>query len=128
LRGCSEKEFQRIEKRFGHRLPEAFRQLMRVIGKGAGVFMSDLEFRYPDVVTLTERIRKLIADDVALPERAFVFVDRDGDQSLFFLVSDDDPDPPIYKWHAENPKRFRKIFRSIWDFIEEELKAHESLM
>jgi hypothetical protein len=128
LRGCSDKDLKRIEDHVGHRLPEEYKNVMRVIGREAGDFMSDLEMFYPEVVTLTDRIRKLLTETVKLPDDAFVFVNRYGEQILFFHVSATGDDLPIYRWHNWQPHRFRKVFKSIWDFIEEELSGHEKML
>ncbi len=91
--------------------------------------MSDLEVFYPHIITLTDRNRDLLLSDdgVELPKNTFVFADRYGEQMLFFHLTTDD-DPPIYRWSEDQPKRFRKVFKSIWEFIEEELEAHEAMM
>ena len=128
LRGCSDKELMKIEEHIGCRLPQSYKDVTRVIGRGAGDFISDVEMYYPAVVTLTEQDRELLAESVDLPDDAFVFADRDGEQLLFFHTATDSDDPPIYRWHDGEPRRFRKVFKSIWDFIEEELVAHESLL
>src|SRR5262245_33961734 len=116
LRGCSDQDLRRIEEHIGCRLPGEYKKLMEVLGRGAGDFMSDLGMFYPRVVTLTQRIRKLVSDSMELPDDAYVFVNRYGEQSLFFHTGSND-DPPIYRWHDEEPKRFRRVFKSIWEFI-----------
>lgn len=127
LRGCSDKELNRLESRIGRVLPAEYRKLMRVMGKGAGDFLSDLEMYYPKVLTLTDRMRLLVAEWIILPEDAVVVADRDGEQMVFFHAGEGD-DPAVYRWHDEEPKRFRKVYKSIWDFIEEELVGHEQLL
>lgn len=127
LRGCSEKQLQRIEHRLGHLLPQEYKKLMRVIGRGAGIFMSDLDVFYPGVVTLTKRIRQLLAETIELPKDAYVVASRYGEQVLFIDLGSKSKDPPVYKWHVEQPRRYRKVFSSIWDFIEEELASHETM-
>src|SRR5262245_25717230 len=117
LRGCSDNDLSRIEKHFGCRLPTEYKKLMEVLGRVAGEFMSDLEMFYPRVITLTDRMRELVADSLKLPDDAFVFANRYGEQFLFFHTGGAD-DPPIYRWHDEEPERVRRVFKSLWRFIE----------
>jgi hypothetical protein len=129
LRGCSEKDLQRIEKHVGQALPKAYKDLMRVMGRHAGDFMSDIDMYYPGVVKLTDRTRPLVAEEgVELPDDAYVFASRYGEQVFFFRLGTGKDDPEIYKWDWERPKAFRRIFKSIWGLIEEDLEAHEQLL
>jgi hypothetical protein len=129
LRGCSEKDLETVEKHMGTRLPEEYKKVLRVLGKGAGDFCSDVKMYYPDIITLTDRARRLLSDyGTTLPETAFVFASRDGEQMLLFHVGDNDADPEIYRWSDEKPTAFRKVFKSIWGFIEEQLDSHEMML
>jgi len=128
LRGCSEKDLGRIERHIGHELPGEYKRLLCAIGRYAGEFNSDVDMFYPKLVTLTERIRIQINEWIELPANAFIFASRYGEQVLFFHLEAGNDDPPVYRWHDESPKRFRKIFKSIWGYIEEELKGHEYVL
>jgi hypothetical protein len=123
--GCSEKEFHEIEMKAYGPLPKAYKEVMLVIGKGAGEFISDVDMFYPDVITLTEETREYLLDyEVELPEDAFVFADRDGEQILFFRLQQSTEDRPVYKWSNEDPEEFKIVLPSIWNFIEEELSTY----
>lgn len=86
--------------------------------------MSDLDFFYPAMLSLTDRTRELIADSISLPEDAFVFVDRYGEQILFFRLAEKRKGA-VYKWSDEEPEQFLKVFNSFREFLEAELTAHE---
>jgi hypothetical protein len=129
LRGCTAKEIRAIETSFGRALPGEYKKLLGIMGKGAGDFISDVTMYFPAIVKLTDKSRELLREvDVDLPPDAFVFASRYGEQLLFFHVKPDDDDPPIYRWHDERPKVFKKVFTSIWAFIEEELTSHEYML
>jgi hypothetical protein len=55
------------------------------MGRGAGDFMSDIDMFYPKVITLTDRMRPLLKDRIHLPDDAYVFANRYGEQ--IFLVT-----------------------------------------
>ena len=119
IKGCSKKDIAAVAA--GRALPEDYTQFLSLIGRGAGAFMSDLKAFYPAVVTLTEGCRARIAVYAVLPGDAFVFADRFGEQFLFFRL----PDPAVYRWTDERPRRTKKVFKSFWAFVEEELAGFE---
>ena len=124
LRGCSTTDWKRVEKAAGRSLPEEYKDIMSVLGRGAGDFMSDVKMFYPDILTLTNKSREYVADELEFPDDAFVVANRYGEQILFLRL-DDMPNTPVYKWFDEKPTEYEKVFDSIWAFIEEELEAHE---
>jgi SMI1 / KNR4 family (SUKH-1) len=130
LKGCTPKELHIIEEQVGHVLPKSYKEVMKIIGKGAGDFMSDLEMFYPQVIELTEKMRALIAVSLELPTDAYVFANRYGEQVLFFRLEGNsgDQEPVIYKWHDDEPDQITQVYDSFWDFIEEELQAHEGML
>ena len=126
IRGCTKKEISEIEKHIGKKLPKQYTIFLETIGRCAGMFMIDVEIFYPKMITLTDRIKKLVGTSLKLPEDSFVFASRYGEQFLYFEI-DSNPNPPIYRWSNDEPKSVKKVFKSIWDFVEEELESHEQL-
>ena len=88
--------------------------------------MSDLTIFFPDVLTLTQRVRDDFEGIVDLPEKAFVFMDRMGECFLYFVVDGSD-DPPIFGW-SESRTHAEKVYDSLWEFVEQELVAAERLV
>lgn len=127
LKGCSPAEFACLEGWLGFKLPVSYEEDMKIIGHGAGDFMSDVKMFFPDVLTLTEDSRALISDQIRLPDDAFVFASRYGDQLLFHRLQEkmQGTDPPIYKWDSEEPNSFARTDGSIWQFLEDELDFFE---
>jgi len=126
IKGCSAEELKQIEQAFGGRIPKAYINVMRVIGKGAGEFASDVQMFFPEVLSLTKDTRNRLAEEgIELPADACVFANRYGEQILFFRLQNSEEDPPVYKWHDEEPEKFEIVLPSIWSFIEEELSVFE---
>jgi len=124
LTGCSASDFEAIEARLGVKLPQLYQEVMRVIGRGAGDFMSDIEMFYPDILELADRLKKNVFYDVNIPDDFLIFASRYGEQ-VFFISTKNEDDSPVYKWCDEEPDLFKKITGSIWDFFTLELEGHE---
>ena len=123
LQGCSAKQIRQIEKSVGYRLPKTYKEIMAVIGIGAGKLGDDLEMFFPEVLTLTSKAKSWSSDyeELVLGDKVFVFVSRDNEQILFFELEESD-DPPIFRWCADTPSEMNQVFDSIWEFIEEEIR------
>jgi hypothetical protein len=128
LRPCSAGDVRAVQRTVTHPLPTPYIDFLRSIGRGAGDFMSDLTIFYPELLSNTESMRKLMSQDSApLPANAFVICHRYGSQMLYFLLGESD-DPAIFRWHDEEPYEFRQVFSHLWDWIEEELAGHEYML
>lgn len=122
LVGCSDADLAETERTAGCELPEDYKEVMRVIGRGAGDFESDVEMFYPTVVDLTERARNLEAGAIELPDDAFVFAQCYWEQVLYLRLGT--PESPVYRWRDGE---VQKVFESYGDFIAVELAGHEEL-
>jgi hypothetical protein len=123
IRGCTGKDLARVEAAAGRPLPASYARFLSLVGRGAGEFMSDLSAFYPAVLTLTARRKAALAG--VLPDDAFVVADRYGEQVAFVRLSDGPGDAPVYIWTDERPKKARKVFGSVWGFVEDELRGYE---
>lgn len=54
IRGCSQKQLRQIEKCAAAPLPADYLETLSLIGCHAGHFMSDLDFFYPAMLSLTD--------------------------------------------------------------------------
>jgi hypothetical protein len=125
IRGCTDADLARVEAAAGRTLPASYRQFLALVGRGAGEFLSDLTAFYPAVLALTDRHRLETPRYSVLPDDAFVFADRYGEQCLFFRLSDGPEDAAVYLWTDERPKKTKKVFDSVWGFVEDELRGYE---
>ena len=55
-----------------------------------------------------------------LPENAYVFSMRSGEQFLFFIADGTSDNPPIYYYYEEDGK-FTDLKKTFWEVIEREL-------
>lgn len=126
--GCSETEVDRIEGHFGNRLPDAYRLLMRTIGKRCGSFMRDITFRFPDMLDLNDHATGILANweegSLLLPESAFVWTMRYGEQFLYFIADGKENDPPVYHYF-EDGHTFSRTADSVWQVLARELEEAE---
>ena len=126
IKGCTKADIDRLEAGLTVKLPEAYVEIMLSIGRQAGTFLDDVTFFYPASIGLTDKSRKLLLEsDVTLPDNIYVFTERYFEQIGFFYLDSGKADPPIYQWTDESPKKTRRVYKSIWQFIDEELSARE---
>lgn len=125
IKGCSEADIKRLQTKAGAPLPASYVDLFRLIGRGAGEFMSDLRAFYPDILKLTATRRIAMEQYAVLPDDAFVIADRNGEQTLYLRLGEASADSPVYYWNSEQPRRTRKAFKSVWGFVKDELTGFE---
>ena len=137
IEGCSKKEIDKIEKQMGHALPVGYRDFLGTFGKRAGHYMEDMSAFYPEILELNERARGLLSyeDDegrlvvtAELPDKAFVFAERYGEQFWFFHLDDgNDQNPMCYHWADWHERRGKfGTFRrsgSFWKFMHADVEG-----
>src|SRR5262245_3131144 len=101
IEGCSDTDIGRLRAQAGARLPESYVQFLRLVGRGAGEFMSDLTAFYPAVLDLTDDRRRGLARYSVLPADAFVIADRHGERTLYIRLSEGPADSSVYYWNGE---------------------------
>jgi ankyrin repeat protein len=130
FRSCSEAEIANLEISHGVKLPEEYKKFLRVMGKGAGsfltsdhwsIFMSSFDDH------LGKHFFECEDDDdeepTPQPEIFFVFASRMGDSNLGFFADGVDNDPEIYEIDYEG--NIKKMYDSIWGFIQEMVEYYE---
>jgi hypothetical protein len=125
IKGCSDADIRRLQAKAGAPLPESYVAFLRLVGRGAGEFMSDLTAFYPALLRLTDERKRDLARYAVLPDDAFVIADRYGEQTVYIRLSEGPADSPVYYWNGERPRKTRKAFKSVWGFVEDELKGYE---
>jgi hypothetical protein len=122
--GCAENEIVEIELANRVVLPRSYREFLAAMGHGAGGFLDDCTAFYPDIVSLTGKIRQDFEQTFRIPNEAFVFAERMGETFGYFLADGRSDDPPIYGW-SEDRVRPEIAYGSIWEVFEQELGALE---
>lgn len=91
--------------------------------------MRDVDIFYDSIADLNVEAADILNDwedgQLLLPDRAFVFSMRQGEQFMFFCVDGDD-NPPI-DFYYEGRGSFQRIASSIWAVVESELQLAEKL-
>jgi len=130
IAGCSDADIARIEAASGVQLPAAYRSFLRVLGRNAGQLMCDIDFLYEKALGLNAQAARILENweegKLALPEKAFVFSMRQGEQFMFFIADGGSEDPPVY-YYFEGRGEFNKVANSLWEVVEAELEMLKRL-
>ena len=136
IRGCSAQEITRIENRFQLKLPETYKLFLKAMGKGTGEFLTDCSVTYPFIICWHDTAERLFKEqDLKFQSSAFVFLERNAEQVLFFDTADGNDDPPIFRYlegdaePVEVCKSFTEWFNTTcreeietWDELREQLE------
>lgn len=124
IQGCSEVEIKRVCDASALPLPKAYLDFLKVAGKGAGRFMWEVKQYYDDMLLLNSEAEDLLNDyeegKLLLPQNAFVFSMRYGEQFLYFIADGLCDNPAVYYYYEEDGK-FTDLKKTFWDVIETEL-------
>jgi hypothetical protein len=131
LCGCSPAEIRQLEGRLGVKLPSAYQEFLRIMGKGAGQFLRGSDCFYPQMRELKTAAVELLEENHfpgALPKDAFVFFMHQGYQFSFFRLSEGE-NPPTYSYcEGETQKSFVKSHEKFSEFLETEIQLHEKYL
>lgn len=120
--GCSDSEISQLEQQFKVKLPLAFTDFLRVMGKERDGFYAEASMSYP--FDDMRRIAIDLLNDVnqRLSDTAFVFVERYGSAVLYFETNAGD-DPPVYVCQ-EDGKSPSKVAASFSEWLNTAVDAH----
>lgn len=99
ISGIDDSEIELLESTQGVRLPQIYKIFLRECGRSAGLLCYDINFFYPYIQALKQKLRDLHEEegvDFQLPDGAFVFSAYQGAQFQYFIC-DGNEDPPIYR-------------------------------
>jgi hypothetical protein len=133
LQGCPNEEIEKLEEHFNIKLPDAYRDFLLTMGRGAGKLFEGSHFTYEHLFKLREWAEELMVEAKAefdLPDDAFVFMMHQGYDFFFFQVSEG-VDPPVDEFlegkqvptqQAEHLSEFlltsaRRWPRSVWELM-----------
>ncbi|HUY93451.1 MAG TPA: SMI1/KNR4 family protein [Pirellulales bacterium] len=131
-RGCTKEEIAEIESTLRVRLPNAYREFLRLCGKQAGEFLLGTDWTFPTILALKESAAALLREcDVPreLSPSAFVFAMHQGYQFLFFDCQSGQ-DPAVFRF-IEGDQSARQVFDSFSNWFrqcaEDEIAAQAEL-
>ncbi|HTE13352.1 MAG TPA: SMI1/KNR4 family protein [Chitinophagaceae bacterium] len=116
-------EISSIKKYFNVSLPETYLQFLRLMGKGAGIFMAGSSVFYDELYELKEYAEELIIRNglEPLPDNAFVFYMHQGYQGAYFKLNEGE-DPPVYYYsEPKEATRFELATKSLTEFFIDQL-------
>lgn len=130
IKGCSKQEITKLERENNVIFPQSYKVFLENFGHGlGGRVMNDVDILYDQVFPLTSIARNEILieeGDPILPEKAFVFSMRYGEQFMFFDASGLIEEPPIFYYMADDTA-FKKVGDSIFDILEGEIDFSEKI-
>jgi hypothetical protein len=127
IHGCTAAEVVTIEQSACCVLPRAYIEFLWAVGRGAGSFLYDQEVFYPKMLGLNAKANEILDDgeggSLRLPDRAFVFTMRYGEQFLFFIADGARDNPPCFHYY-ERHGTFQPV-GTFWGFVNSELQLIE---
>lgn len=128
IQGCSEQEIHHVCEVSRLTLPEAYLDFLRSVGKGAGRFMCEVDQYYDSMLELNYKAAQFLdiyeEGGLLLPENAYVFSMRYGEQFLFFNADGTSDNPPVFYYYEEDGQ-FTDLKKTFWEVIECELMEWE---
>ena len=119
MRGCWWFEIRGLEKRFEIKLPTVYKDFLKMMGKGAGLFMQGTGFFYKALFGNREAFEEVLELDghpFVLTKDIFVFSSHQGYIFYFFDTLEDEHDPPVYGYQ-EGDLKFYKIADKLSTFF-----------
>lgn len=124
LHGCNELEIRELEAHFQFRLPLAYREFMKLAGKGAGSFFKGTDIFFPRVLGLQSEAMGLLAElgkSTILGTCAKVFCMHQGYEINYFLSEEEDP--PIFQFF-EGQESPTKAWNTFSQFLDSAIDSH----
>lgn len=125
IKGCTEEEIRELEVFLDINLPLSYKAFLKVMGHGAGRLMRDSDVFFDVLKKLTKEASEILLYEgtLSLPDKAFVFGMRNGEQFLFFTC-DGEEDPEIF-YFMDSSSYFEKSYSTFWEFLNDEIRYIE---
>lgn len=128
LEGATDEDVRGLEEYAGCRLPLAYRQFLRQLGRASGELFrgTDCAIGQPSGLRLKEAAGETLREGKSLftlPPRAFVFLMSQGYQFSFFDADEGD-DPAVYHY-LEGDAGPKKLADSLTAYLRQSVEACE---
>ena len=100
-------------------LPGVYKQFLKLMGNGAGVYMQGSSVFFDEIYSLKQWAEELISDNNfrSLPQHAFVFWMHQGYQLAYFNIGEGE-DPPVYYFsEGKGGNDFELIEKTLTEFF-----------
>ncbi|HJP77251.1 MAG TPA: SMI1/KNR4 family protein [Pseudonocardiaceae bacterium] len=122
VKGLTESELSDLENGLGvPRLPGAYREFMRLMGRGAGRLLAGTDAFYPEIVEYQEEARDLLNESPindSLVKDALIFAIHQGYQ-VYWMSDVSSDDPPVLMYQ-ENQDNVSFEWDSFTDFVNDQ--------
>lgn len=133
--GCTPEEIADFQRSAGIEFPKAYTEFLIRMGKGAGKFEAESTWKFQHLKRIPSTVKRMLSreeddeDEMSfeLPHSAFVFLESNASQIMYFCLDDGD-DPPVYLYELPSPHA-EKIASSFTEWINRyaaQLKASAS--
>lgn len=129
LTGCTPEEIASLERKFGIKLPELYRDWLRTMGRSAGHYLQGSDAFYPALLELRDWATELLAENgnpFSLADDAFVFLMHQGYQFLYFRTGSQNPDPPVMYYFEGKPQS--QAWPNISGYFQQVLEDHRKAL
>jgi hypothetical protein len=127
IRPCSEEEVTALEVSLGVEMPNAYRDFLLTMGRGAGDLFIGSDVYYDRLFELREWAQDLLDENEAtdtIPLDAFVFLMHQGYQFMFLRKSEGE-DPPVWAYNeADTTSAFRIVATKFTEFLRNAIEGH----
>jgi len=111
IRGCTLDEVQELERLEGVQLPQAYKDYLLKMGKGAGRFLEGTDAFYRHLPRLRKWAQESLSESNSsfkLTKSFFVFASHQGYEFLLLELRENDQDPPVWICHEGDQQPVRK--------------------
>jgi SMI1 / KNR4 family (SUKH-1) len=135
--GFSEEEVEAVEKKYDLSLPVSYKVFLVYFGNVPKSFLLDFDMGDEHPLEMTEFFYDRLTmkegeyiPPIDVPPNMFAFASYLYEHFYFFFLDDPSDDPAIYLANTfqggGKPFEFKKVGKSVWDFLEEGITNHEN--
>lgn len=116
--GCTDADIARVQEQYDYPLPNAYKEFLKAMGKGAGNLFQGSDVFFPECIDLRAMAIEILSEDVSspsLPPDAVVFGMHQGYQ--FFFIRASEGDDPVVHFFNEGVDSFESQSMRFSEFM-----------
>ncbi|GAA1293843.1 hypothetical protein Psi02_42490 [Planotetraspora silvatica] len=126
--GLTHAELLELERGLGGmRLPLAYRDFMKRMGRDAGPLLAGTDAFYPQIIDYQAEAWELVSDEKIghlVPAESIIFATHQGYQ-IYWMSSEAGDDPPVFMYQ-ENDQKISRRWESFSEFVYGEFERFHS--